>query len=172
MLERARARAVSAVVGIELVEADARDVPDGPERLTRRSWLACAFCLVADDAELTHVRAFLSSIYGVLHPGGQPVLTGLNAGRLLAAWHRGESAGQLDLLRLTLTETSVYELPGGGRVDEPLLAARKADADAQMLRRLEVVTVSRRERLSLLRDRAKRGGSCDQLALAVTLGAG
>jgi hypothetical protein len=106
MLERARARAVSAVVGIELVEADARDVPDGPERLTRRSWLACAFCLVADDAELTHVRAFLSSIYGVLHPGGQPVLTGLNAGRLLAAWHRGESAGQLDLLRLTLTETA------------------------------------------------------------------
>ena len=117
MLERARARAVAAGVDIELVEADARALPDGLEPHNVAICLCeGAFCLVADDAEpLAHDRAILTSIYDVLRPGGRLVLTGLNAGRLLAAWHRGESTGQLDLL--TLTETSVYELPDGETVE-------------------------------------------------------
>ncbi len=104
-------------VDVELVEADARDLPFGPEACDAAICLCeGAFCLVADDAEpLAHDRAILSSIFGVRRPGGRLMLSGLNAGRLLAAWHRGESTGYLDLL--TLTESSVSELPAGGTVE-------------------------------------------------------
>lgn len=117
MLEGARTRAADAGVDIELVEADARQLPEGLEAYDAAICLCeGAFCLVADDVEpLAHDRAILTSIYDALRPGGRLVLTGLNAGRLLAAWHRGESTGQLDLL--TLTETSLYELPDGGTVE-------------------------------------------------------
>lgn len=117
MLERARARAAAAGVHIELLEADARDLPPGLEPYDVAIGLCeGAFCLVADDVEpLAHDRAILTSIYESLRPGGRLALNGLNAGRLLAAWQRGESTGQLDLL--TLTETSIYELPDGGTVE-------------------------------------------------------
>ena len=117
MLQRARARADDAGVEVELIEADARDLPHG---LGPYDAVIClcegAFCLVPDDAEpLVHDRAILASIHDLLLPGGRLVLTGLNAGRLLAAWHRGEPTGELDLL--TLTETSVYELSDGTRIE-------------------------------------------------------
>ncbi len=117
MLERARTRAATAGVDIELVEADARDLPPGPEPYDAAICLCeGAFCLVADDVEpLAHDRAILTSIHASLRPGGRLALTGLNAGRLLAAWQRGEPIGQLDLL--TLTETSTYELPDGETVE-------------------------------------------------------
>jgi ubiquinone/menaquinone biosynthesis C-methylase UbiE len=117
MLERARARAAAAGVEVELVEADARDLPTGLEPYDVAICLCeGAFCLVADGAEpLAHDRAILRSISDVLRPGGRLALTGLNAGRLLTAWHRGEPTGQLDLL--TLTETSAYELPDGRSVE-------------------------------------------------------
>ena len=117
MLERARARATDAGVDIELLEADARHLPADLDPFDVAICLCeGAFCLVADDAEpLAHDRAILTSVYDALRPGGRFALTGLNAARLLAAWHRGETTGQLDLL--TLTETSAYELPDGQTVE-------------------------------------------------------
>jgi hypothetical protein len=82
-------------------------------RTTRRSASASAFCLIADDADPS--PTILTSAYDVRRPDGRLVLTGLNAGRLLATWHRGESTGQLD--PMTLTEISVYDLPDGGTVE-------------------------------------------------------
>lgn len=116
MLQRARDRAANAGIEVELIEADARDLPHGLEPYDAVICLCeGAFCLVADGVEpLVHDRAILTSVFEALRPGGRLVLTGLNAARLLAAWHRGESTGDLDLL--TLTETSVYELPDGGTI--------------------------------------------------------
>ncbi|TVR18877.1 MAG: class I SAM-dependent methyltransferase [Nitriliruptor sp.] len=117
MLHRAHERANDAGVEVEFIEADARALPDGLEPYDAAICLCeGAFCLVADDAEpLVHDRAILTSIHEILRPGGRLVLTGLSAARLLAAWHRGETTGDLDLL--TLTETSVYELPDGMEIE-------------------------------------------------------
>jgi len=117
MLERASARADAAGVELDLIAADARDLPD---HLGGFDVALClcegAFCLVADGAEpLAHDRAVLASIHRSLRPGGWLVLTGLNAARLLTAWQRGEPTGTVDLL--TLTETSRYELDDGSVVE-------------------------------------------------------
>ena len=115
MLARARDRAAAAGVRVELLEADARELPPiGP---FDAGVCLCegAFCLVADDAEpLGHDRAVLASIHRVLRPGGRLLLTGLNAARMLAAWQRGEVAGDVDLL--TLTETTEHRLGDGATV--------------------------------------------------------
>jgi ubiquinone/menaquinone biosynthesis C-methylase UbiE len=115
MLAAARERADTAGVEVELLVADARELPDlGP---VDAAICLCegAFCLVADGVEpLAHDRDVLASIHRVLRPGGRLVLTGLNAARLLDAWRRGEPTGQLDLL--TLTETSEYELADGTKL--------------------------------------------------------
>jgi ubiquinone/menaquinone biosynthesis C-methylase UbiE len=105
MLAQARDRADRAGVTVELVEADARDLPAelGP---FDAAICLCegAFGLVADDAEpMHHDRAILTSIHRVLRPGGRLALTGLNAARMLAAWQRGEVTEDLDLLTLTTT---------------------------------------------------------------------
>ncbi len=117
MLERAAARAAAAGIELDLIAADARDLPD---HLGGFDVALClcegAFCLVADGVEpLAHDRAVLASIHRTLRPGGRLVMTGLNAARLLTAWHRGEPTGMLDLL--TLTETSPYELGDGSVVE-------------------------------------------------------
>lgn len=116
MLELARQRAEDAGVTLELHAADARDLPEGLIGFDAAICLCeGAFCLVADGANaLAHDRAILSEVRRVLRPGGRFVLTGLSAARLLAAWHRGEDVGELDLL--TLTTTSAYPLPDGGTV--------------------------------------------------------
>lgn len=116
MLERAVDRAAEAGVDVTWLEADARHLPD---HLGAFDAVLClcegAFGLVADGvAPIDHDRAVLASIRQVLRPGGRLVLTGLNAGRLLAAWHRGDAAGNVDLM--TLTETTDYPLDGGGSV--------------------------------------------------------
>jgi SAM-dependent methyltransferase len=116
MLERAATRAAAAGVDVTWVEADARDLPDD---LGGFDAVLClcegAFCLVADGvAPIDHDQAVLTSMYRALRPGGHLVLTGLNAGRLLTAWHRGEASGEVDLL--TLTETTDHHLDGGGTV--------------------------------------------------------
>lgn len=116
MLARARARAVVAGVGLELLEGDARELPD---HLIGFDVALClcegAFCLVADGVEpLAHDRAILAAVHHALRPGGRLVLTALNAARLLAAWGRGELAGSIDLL--TLTETSAQHLDDGSIV--------------------------------------------------------
>lgn len=116
MLERAAARAAVAGVDVTWVESDARDLPD---HLGAFDAVLClcegAFGLVADGvAPLDHDQAVLASIRRVLRPGGRLVLNGLNAGRLLTAWHRGEAAGEVDLM--TLTETTDYPLDEGGTV--------------------------------------------------------
>ncbi len=117
MLERAAARAAAAGVALDLLVADARDLPD---HLGAFDVALClcegACCLVADGVEpLDHDRAVLASIHRTLRPGGRLVLTGLNAARLLTAWQRGEPTGRVDLL--TLTETSPYELGDGSMVE-------------------------------------------------------
>jgi SAM-dependent methyltransferase len=116
MLRHAATRAAMAGVELDLVEADARDLPDelGP---FDAAICLCegAFCLVGEGVEpLAHDRAILTAIHRVLRPGGRLVLTGLNAARLLAAWQRDEPTGELDLL--TLTETSTYPLGDGATV--------------------------------------------------------
>ncbi len=117
MLDRARERAEEAGVEVEFIEADARALPPGLGPFDAAICLCeGAFCLVADGVEpLAHDRAILTSIQEILRPGGRLVLTGLSAARLLAAWHRGEPTGELDLL--TLTETSAYELPDGTQIE-------------------------------------------------------
>ncbi len=117
MLERAAARADAVGVELDLIAADARDLPD---HLGGFDVALClcegAFCLVADGVEpLAHDRAVLASIHRALRPGGRLVLTGLHAARLLAAWQRGEPTGTLDLL--TLTETSQHQLDDGSVVE-------------------------------------------------------
>jgi SAM-dependent methyltransferase len=109
MLERARARAAQADVDVQLVEADARDLPADLGPFDAAICLCeGAFCLVDDVAEpMAHDRAILASIHRALRPGGRLVLTALNAARLLRDWGRGELTGELDLL--TLTETSTLE---------------------------------------------------------------
>lgn len=116
MLERAAARADAAAVAATWMQADARALPDD---LTGFDVVLClcegAFCLVADGVEpIDHDRAVLASLRGALRPGGRLVLTGLNAGRLLDDWARGEVAGEVDLM--TLTETTDYPLADGGTV--------------------------------------------------------
>ncbi|MFO7778528.1 MAG: class I SAM-dependent methyltransferase [Nitriliruptoraceae bacterium] len=116
MLARARERARAAGVQVELIESDARELPDhlvGYD--VALSLCEGAFCLVADGVEpLAHDRAILAAIHRALRPGGRLVLTALNAARLLAAWRRGEPTGSIDLL--TLTETSEHHLADGGSV--------------------------------------------------------
>lgn len=117
MLARARARAMAAGVELELIEGDARHLPD---HLTGFDVALClcegAFCLVADGAEpLAHDRAILAAIHGALRPAGRLVLTALNGARLLAAWQRGDAVGSLDLL--TLTTTSELPLDDGSTVE-------------------------------------------------------
>jgi SAM-dependent methyltransferase len=116
MLEQAAARATAAGVDVTWVEGDARDLP---HHLGAFDAVLClcegAFGLLADGvAPIDHDRAVLASIHRVLRPGGRLVLTGLNAGRMLTAWHRGETGGEVDLL--TLTETTDYPLEEGGSV--------------------------------------------------------
>jgi ubiquinone/menaquinone biosynthesis C-methylase UbiE len=116
MLGRARARAERAGVEVELLEADARELPAD---LGSFDAVVClcegAFCLVDDVAEpMAHDRAILTSIHRVLRPGGRLALTALNAARLLRDWRRGELTGELDLL--TLTETSTLEPAAGTSV--------------------------------------------------------
>jgi SAM-dependent methyltransferase len=111
MLARARDRAESAGVEVELIEADARDLP----RMGPFDAAIClcegAFCLVADDVEpIDHDRSVLASIHRVLRPSGRLLLTGLNAARLLAAWRNGETDGDVDLL--TLTESTEHTVNG------------------------------------------------------------
>jgi SAM-dependent methyltransferase len=111
MLARAAARAAGADVQVGLIEADARRLPGhlGP---FDAAICLCegAFCLVADGVEpLAHDRAILEGIHRALRPGGRLVLTGLNAARLLAAWHRGEPIGEVDLLSLTATTDHVLD---------------------------------------------------------------
>jgi SAM-dependent methyltransferase len=117
MLVRARARAVEAGVELDLVDADARELPTGLGPFDAAICLCeGAFCLVAEGAEpLAHDRAILASIHGALRPGGRLVLTGLNAARMLRDWQRGELDGTLDLL--TLTQTSRYPLGDGTAVE-------------------------------------------------------
>jgi SAM-dependent methyltransferase len=116
MLERAAARARDAGVELELVEADARELP-GHLGAFDAAICLCegAFCLVAEGAEpLAHDRAVLAAIHRALRPDGRLVLTGLSAGRMLAAWQRGEPVGEVDLL--TLTTTSELALADGSTV--------------------------------------------------------
>jgi SAM-dependent methyltransferase len=117
MLARARARAEQAGVDLELIEVDARALPFRPGTFDAAICLCeGAFCLVAEGAEpFAHDRAILASIHRCLRPGGRLVLTALNAARHLAAWRRGETDGELDLL--TLTQTSAYPLPDGSSVE-------------------------------------------------------
>lgn len=117
MLARARARAAAAGVEVELLESDARALPD---HLADFDVALClcegAFCLVADGVEpLAHDRAILAAIHSALRPGGRLALTALNAARLLAAWQRGEPTGSIDLL--TLTEASEHHLEDGSTVE-------------------------------------------------------
>jgi SAM-dependent methyltransferase len=116
MLARAQARAAAAGVDVELLEGDARELPD---HLAGFDVALClcegAFCLVADGVEpLAHDQAILAAIHRSLRPGGRLVLTGLNAARFLTAWQRGEPTGTIDLL--TLTETSEHHLDDGSTV--------------------------------------------------------
>jgi SAM-dependent methyltransferase len=116
MLALAAERARDAGVELELVEVDARRLPDALGPFDAAICLCeGAFCLVAADAEpLAHDRAILASIHHVLRPGGRLVLTGLSAARMLAAWLRGEPVGEVDLL--TLTTSSAYPLGDGSTV--------------------------------------------------------
>jgi SAM-dependent methyltransferase len=116
MLARARARAEQAGVEVQLVEADARDLPADLGPFDAAICLCeGAFCLVGDGAEpMANDRAVLASIHRVLRPGGRLVLTALNAARLLREWRREELSGDLDLL--TLTETSTLEPDGSTSV--------------------------------------------------------
>jgi SAM-dependent methyltransferase len=115
MLAQARGRAEAAGVRLELLEADARELPPiGP---FDAAICLCegAFCLVADDAEpIDHDRSVLASIHRVLRPGGRLLLTGLSAARMLASWRRGEVEGDVDLL--TLTEASEHTIDDGATV--------------------------------------------------------
>lgn len=116
MLARAAARAEDAGVALDLVEADARELPD---HLGPYDAAVClcegAFCLVGEGVEpLAHDRAILAGIHRALRPGGRLVLTGLSAARMLAAWQRGEEVGELDLL--TLTATTDVSLEDGSTV--------------------------------------------------------
>jgi SAM-dependent methyltransferase len=116
MLARAASRASDVGVELELIEADARHLATGLGPFDAAICLCeGAFCLVGEEAEpLAHDREILAAILRVLRPGGRLVLTGLNAARLLAAWRRRETTGELDLL--TLTETSAYPLGDGTTV--------------------------------------------------------
>ncbi len=105
MLALAATRARAAGVELDLVEADARELPD---HLGSYDAAIClcegAFGLVGEGVEpLAHDRAILAGIHRALRPGGRLVLTGLSAARMLAAWHRGEPVGELDLVALTTT---------------------------------------------------------------------
>jgi SAM-dependent methyltransferase len=117
MLALAAARARDAGVELELLEADARQLPDHLGSTFDAAICLCegAFCLVAAGVEpLAHDRAILAGIHRVLRPDGRLVLTGLSAARMLGAWHRGEPVGELDLL--TLTTTTDYPLDDGATV--------------------------------------------------------
>jgi SAM-dependent methyltransferase len=107
MLARAAARAWEAGVELELVEADARELPHhlDPDAYDAAVCLCeGAFGLFGEDVEpLVHDRAILAGIHRALRPGGKLVLTGLSGARMLAAWHRGEPVGAVDLLALTRT---------------------------------------------------------------------
>lgn len=116
MLSQARARAREAGVEVQLVEADARELPADLGPFDAAICLCeGAFGLVDDDAEpLAHDRAILASIHRALRPGGRLVLNALNAARLLRDWRRDELTGELDLL--TLTESSELEPAEGTTV--------------------------------------------------------
>jgi SAM-dependent methyltransferase len=116
MLALAADRAHAAGVALDLLEADARRLPDHLERVDAAICLCeGAFCLVAAGVEpFAHDRAILAGIHRVLRPGGRLVLTGLNAARMLAAWRRDEPVGEVDLL--TLTTTSEVALEDGTTV--------------------------------------------------------
>jgi ubiquinone/menaquinone biosynthesis C-methylase UbiE len=105
MLARAAARARDAGVELELLEADARELPG---HLASYDAAIClcegAFGLVGEGVEpLAHDRAILAGIHRALRPGGRLVLTCLSAARMLTAWQRGEPVGTLDLVALTTT---------------------------------------------------------------------
>lgn len=116
MIAKARERASAAAVDVELLVADARELPDLEPFDAAICLCEGAFCLVADGVEpLAYDRAILAAVHRSLRRGARFVLTALNAARMLGAWRRQELEGELDLL--TLTQTSQVRAGEGTTVN-------------------------------------------------------